>query len=348
MLGTALPDGWIDLPETILRPGLQALRLSWDEFVVMRAFNPEGMSRRGKLLNGQRVAHYTSVAAAIDIATGNAIWMRNARYMEDYSEIRYGRSLVDKHFLGHSAAMLWDALDSIHAGVSSEAKSLFQGWAEHTENETFIVCLTEHDAAEDQDGRLSMWKYRRAHGGTGYDVAVVVNPTSFLSPTNAIMSWSFPVLYGEDAVALASQDITRRIRDAAATLALQSRDQIRAHAFRMLIEVTVSSKHAGFREEREWRIVHLPKLWPSDRIKPKRARPNGEDEVIYELPLVNYEGEGLVGASIPELLDRVIIGPMDADRATKARRAICDVLERQVKLANGGSKVVTSSIPIRA
>ena len=53
-----------------------------------------------------------------------------------------------------------------------------------------------------------------------------------------------------------------------------------------------------------------------------------------------------VGASIPEFLDRVIIGPMKADRAAKARHAICDVLKNQVKLADGESKVVTSSIPI--
>lgn len=268
--------------------------------------------------------------------------------MEDYSEIRYGRGLVEDHFLGASAAPLWDALDSVHAGVSSEAKSLFRGWADSTEYETFIVCLTEHDTAEDHDGRLSMWKYRRGYGGAGYDVAVVVYPTSFLCPTNAIMSWSFPVIYGEEVVALASKEITRRVRETAAALALLSRDEIRGHAFRMLVEVTVSTKHSGFREEREWRIVHMPKLWPSDRITRKRVRLSGEDEVVYELPLKNHESEGLVGVSIPEFLDRVIIGPMDADRATKARLAICDVLGKQVKLADAQSKVFTSGIPIRS
>ncbi|MEO1610553.1 MAG: hypothetical protein AAFR90_14730, partial [Pseudomonadota bacterium] len=167
---------WIDLPEPILRPKLQDLNLSWQEFQILRAFDPEGLSRRGRLLDGGRVAHYTSISGAIDIARSNTLWMRNARYMEDRSEIRYGTSVVENYFFGEDAGCFWRVLDSAHPGISNATEELFFGWKESTENETYITCLTEHDTEEDQDGRLSMWRLRRSDGGSKYNVAIVVNP----------------------------------------------------------------------------------------------------------------------------------------------------------------------------
>jgi len=106
----------------------------------------------------------------------------------------------------------------------------------------------------------------------------------------------------------------------------------------------VCTKHPGFAEEREWRVVYSPSMYPSNHLIRAIEVIQGVPQPVYKIPLKNIPEEGLVGAEIPELLDRIIIGP------TQYRLAIWEAfmdLLRQAGVADPAKKIVLSNIPLR-
>jgi hypothetical protein len=70
----------------------------------------------------------------------------------------------------------------------------------------------------------------------------------------------------------------------------------------------------------------------------------GIPQPVYKIPLKNIPEEGFTGATIPELLDRVIIGPTDHSFA--AYEAFVSLLN-EAGVENANTKVFTSHIPLR-
>jgi hypothetical protein len=65
---------------------------------------------------------------------------------------------------------------------------------------------------------------------------------------------------------------------------------------------------------------------------------------VYKIPLRNVPEEGFVGAEIPELIDRIIIGP------TQFPYAIADAFHQvleQVGVKGAGNRIIVSDIPLR-
>lgn len=58
----------------------------------------------------QRFVHYTSAAAALSIIGGKSVWLRNARYLDDYTEIEHGIDHVVAFFNSPEAKPFWDLL----------------------------------------------------------------------------------------------------------------------------------------------------------------------------------------------------------------------------------------------
>jgi hypothetical protein len=71
---------------------------------------------------------------------------------------------------------------------------------------------------------------------------------------------------------------------------------------------TLATKHPGFAEEQEWRILYAPTLQESKWVTNEIVTLDGIPQLVYKLPLQNISEVGLT-AGIPELLDRIIIGP---------------------------------------
>jgi len=65
---------------------------------------------------------------------------------------------------------------------------------------------------------------------------------------------------------------------------------------------------------------------------------------IYKIPLRNIPEEGFVGAEIPELIDRIIIGPTQYPSA--AREAFEYLLE-QAGVHDSADRVIVSDLPLR-
>jgi hypothetical protein len=71
----------------------------------------------------------------------------------------------------------------------------------------------------------------------------------------------------------------------------------------------------------------------------------GVPQVVYALPLRDDPDNGLFGADIPSLLDRIIVGPTNYPYVTM--RAFQSVLE-DLDVEDFKKKVVASDIPLRS
>ena len=60
---------------------------------------------------------------------------------------------------------------------------------------------------------------------------------------------------------------------------------------------------------------------PSKRLEQDVKIINGVPQIIYKIPLFNALEEGLDGIEIPQILDRIIIGP--SEYASSSSGSIC-------------------------
>jgi hypothetical protein len=112
----------------------------------------------------------------------------------------------------------------------------------------------------------------------------------------------------------------------------------------MLIVNSVSLKHVGFREEKEWRMIYLPNLNSSEFMVPAMKTINGIPQTIYQMPLESNSADGAVGMSILRLIDKIIIGP--SEYSYILYRAFETVL-KEAGVEDAGSSVIVSGIPLR-
>ncbi len=300
--------------------------------------------------SGQRFVHYTSCDAALSIIENNSIWFRNATLMNDFSEIQHGLNCLRQYWLHDRGENLRQAIAAINPdGVDALVRS-FDANVFDLLNNTYLISMSEHDPAEDVFGRLSMW---RAYGQqTG--AALILKNGPILSPTSAITAVSIPVLYAlPDAFADHMDEVAAGLTNERELLREIEQQQLAAsgtsYISQSLQEVfklaCIATKHPGFGEEREWRVVYQPGTNPTqpDRIVPDTCTLNGVPQNIYKLIFQNYPEEGFVGATLPEILDKVIIGPTSYPFVVFAR--MFDAL--QARGVNTESLLSNSHIPLR-
>ncbi len=285
--------------------------------------------------------HYTRADTAMSIIQKKEVWMRNALVMNDFQEIAWGQQSFIQAWNSDKGTALRTALDSIDP-------TIVQTLAHHLPNaeielrfSTYLTSLSEHDPREDVRGRLSMW---RAYG-TENGVALVLRNTPFLVETDALGAYSAPVWYATPG------DMVEEFGRLASKIAA-AKDQLRdvpseelagallqMHRFALL-----TTKHPGFAEEREWRIVHSPDYRRSEVLGDRVVTAGGVLQRIFTLPLRNDPDRGLHGAAVPDILDRVIIGP------SRYPQVVYDAFVRlllEAKVPDAQSRVVVSDIPLR-
>ena len=119
-----------------------------------------------------------------------------------------------------------------------------------------------------------------------------------------------PVAYfGEADVEQQLWDVIGNIRTNRDYLAGLDRDRIKTLIFFTLASAAASIKHIGFTEEKEWRIIYLPRANPSNVIKISVETIAGIPQIVHKIPLEDNPAENVTGISIPALVDRIIVGP---------------------------------------
>jgi hypothetical protein len=202
------------------------------------------------------LAHYTSIDVLEKIMKSGEIWLSNPLFMNDLEEVRFGL-LEGKRLVEQSEAVTHACKTSERAASLRGAFSYyFKEFDERHAFDTYIFCLSEHDASK-KDGLLSMW---RGYGGNGNGAALVFN-SNF-----AFRNLSSPILIARvhyDTAEGRKAWMNDRINQWCALLekSLIPDDKlylVAAVLFNLIKLFALKSKHDGFAEEREWRIIYLP------------------------------------------------------------------------------------------
>lgn len=288
-----------------------------------------------------RFVHYTSAEAAMNILRTREVWMRKTSCMNDFMEVQHGAECLSMAYRTSEGDKFKSALDDAFPGICHEIEELFNGWFPHFQTGTYLTCVSEHLDEEDAFGRLSMWRaYAKGRG-----VALVLNNTPFVNPSDALKAYTSPVAYRTDEQSAKDLgQIAEGIEQNLDFIRSKERQVIRDwvfHAFRFAL---ICLKHPGFSEEREWRVVHSPQFEPSQRLIKEVRAIQGMPQPIYKIPLRNVPEEGFMGAEIPELIDRIIIGPTDYSVA--ALEAFRDLLS-EAGVDNPLDRISVSNIPLR-
>ena len=289
----------------------------------------------------RKLVYYTSGQVALNILKKKEVWMRDASCMNDYLEVDYGLHCLLQAFHSKSGARFQSVLDNLYPGLSTEVGALLDEGVPHFRYRTYITCVSEHLPREDKNGRLSMW---RAYGGSS-SVAIVMNNKAFVSDSNALKAYTSPVAYwGPEKVAQELEIIAGNIEANEETVRLLGEAGLRDAIFNMCKYAVLCTKHPGFHEELEWRVIYCPTIEKSDRLLKEVTTVDGTPQTVYKIPLQNIPEEGFFGAEISELIDRIIIGP------TQFPTTIAEAIEAQLVeagVSDAGDRIVVSDIPLR-
>ncbi|WLS03106.1 DUF2971 domain-containing protein [Shinella oryzae] len=288
----------LDLP-----PGL-----STQDVALMQLFHPFAFSKMMvAATSGLRFVHYTTADTAMKIINNEEVWMRKSTCMNDFNEIEHGFNCLQRAYKEHKERFS-AFFDPRFPGFSEKLEERFNSWLPSFRNSTYVSCISEHEASEDIIGRLSMW---RAYGGpTG--VAIVVNSAPFLRPTDALNAYTSPVAYlSEMQFSDNFSGLLNGFEEAEQLIDTLSEDSLLGHLFEVFRMATLCTKHPGFAEEKEWRIIYSPSLGESLRITQDIFTFGGVPQKIFKIPLKNFPEEGLYGIEVKELVERIIVGPTE-------------------------------------
>ncbi|MBI1328113.1 MAG: DUF2971 domain-containing protein [Alphaproteobacteria bacterium] len=300
--------------------------------------------------NNTRFVHYTTAECATSIIRNKEIWMREASCMNDFMEVEHGlgclrtaynKKEADEKTFAKNGLKL--ALDEIYPNFSEEVQNFFNGWQSELKYGTYLSCFSEHKNAEDINGRLSMW---RAYGGKN-GVAIVIKNHAFLSAEDNSPIAASPVEYlNDENFSLRLNKIAENIRDEKIFLRGFNKQHLVGYIFNSLKYASICTKHPGFKEELEWRLLYTPKIDGETRhIKKSVECINSTPQTVYRVPLKNNLFINLFNIEVPQLLDRVIIGPTEFPLAIK--KAFVDIL-KNAGIREPEEKIYISDIPLRS
>jgi hypothetical protein len=256
------------------------------------------------------LAHYTSVQVAEQIIKNEEIWFSHPFYMNDLEELRFGMN-VGIQYLPTYALLAANSADR-----EKKLLAAFNHYVGHmNENtlvNTYVLCLSEHKPS-DTDGVLSMW---RSYASQGHGVALVFNAARLPYKKPQAPLFIGKVRYCAPDVRL--KYLQGKLTEWASITAKQNLpdDQLYLAAYGAFYFIKVFAlitKHIGFEEENEWRIIYVPELDPngllanqfSYHFSPRGAEPKLKLKIA---PVMNHDETG-PRLSLASLFHSALLGP---------------------------------------
>jgi len=301
-----------------------------------RDFGVEPISGDGLL------AHYTSLAALEQIVRSNQFHFSNLLYMNDTEELVSG--LARGRDLVRASEKLRESLGDAGAKSCYEAFDDFldEYSPQHVIN-TYAACFSIHDAT-DQDGSLAMW---RGYGANGNGVAIVLRAAALESTDATSPFWMSRIGYWS---AKEWAERAERFLDRFSVWLQEAQLLDPRAAAQTLFEwvrcIALFTKHSGFREEREGRIVYLSQRDADGAFASDFSYRLSGDVVKPVLKYgfgVSRKGER-APVTLETALDRIILGPgLNTPHSLAAIREMLRRLNRPELV----SRVLRSEIPYR-
>lgn len=200
------------------------------------------------------LAHYTSIGTLERIAQTGEIWFSNPLYMNDVDELRYGMNLGLHAVRSHAG--LRQACPPAHYNALLDAfDELYTTFDSDSAFDVYVFSCSEHDDEIGDDGLLSMW---RGYGGDGNGVAIVFDMAPLLAAQSPLLVRQVQYLSYEASEAWMEEKLQQFAEALQREGGPVARMQAAAEALFDRIKLfALFTKHRGFHEEREWRLVYL-------------------------------------------------------------------------------------------
>ncbi|BAO89043.1 DUF2971 domain-containing protein [Caballeronia cordobensis] len=290
------------------------------------------------------IAHYCSVNTLEAVVKNEEMWFSNPLYMNDFEELTFG--------MWHSRNKIRQNESIRQALGTPERYETFRryidGIFDQFENglafDIYIACFSEHDPA-DSDGRLSMW---RGYGANGGGVALVFNTAALIEVPDSPLRVA-KITYGttEQRLGWIDQILNRFAQIVvSATISEDALFGCAAQLFERLLSFSVFTKHSGFQEEQEWRVVYSRHHDQSNALTSMLGYfiNNGVVEPKLKFKISPLEGIAAGAMSLEQLIVKIIVGPRGASgRSKMALQRMLQTLGKH-QLAD---LIVTSSTPYR-
>lgn len=290
------------------------------------------------------LAHYTSIATLEKIFLNNEIWFSNPLYMNDHEEVRFG--VNQGYSIIKNSEHLAHACGSQDRGVKFQhaIDAFYYHFANDHVMDTYVFCMSEHDASE-CDGHLSMW---RGYGANGNGVALVLDASKINKVETSALQFA-KVHYGTAEVQI--EWLNKKVLQFSELLAAinLTDDQLIIAAsalFERIKSFALFSKHKGFEEEREWRIVYNPVRDAEKKYAnffSYAVGPHGV-EPKFKFKLQPVDDITASDFSLEKIVSRILLGPTTSSPlAIAAFNRLLDTTSRQTLK----ERVRASSIPFR-
>jgi hypothetical protein len=290
------------------------------------------------------LAHYTSIKAIENILSTDEIWFSNPLFMNDLQEMRFGLNQGSRLF--SDAELLKKAVgtDARAAILQHAFSQYFQNFDGQDAFDTYVFCLSEHDRSN-MDGLLSMWRGYGQHGSG----AALVFDTAKLTMVPESRLLIAKVSYGsdEDRSLQLRELLNRWARISEETALPDDKLHLAAHcAFSAIKAFALTTKHRGFSEEAEWRVMYYPERDRAGALKDFLGYYIGDRGVE---PKLKYPIDYIANVSAPDLgldrlLHKIILGPSIS--SPLAKRSVQRMLEK-IKKKNLVERLHSSGIPLR-
>ena len=290
------------------------------------------------------LAHYTSIQVMESILKNGEVWFANPLFMNDLQEMRFGLNEGTRFF--SDIELLKKAGGNVPRAEILQ-RSYFHYFNHFDANEafdTYIFCLAEHDPS-DNDGLLSMW---RGYGEHGNGAAIVFDPTKVTEvPTSPLIVSKVAYLRDEERIAQVQSSLTSWVELTASLDLPDDKLHLATHAaFWLVKSLALVTKHSGFSEEKEWRIIYYPDRDTAGALKPFLGYHIGNRGVE---PKLKYKIGHIANVSAPDLaleriVERIILGPsLSTPLALRSVQRMLDGIQKpQYK-----PLLRTSAIPLR-
>lgn len=290
------------------------------------------------------VAHYTSIQVFEQIITSNEFWFSNPLFMNDLEELEFGMNEGAAEFYSNQALKNACGSDQRYFCLINNFQNIFRQFETNHMLNTYVMCFSEHKPS-DKDGRLSMWR-GYANGGAG--VAIVINTQKLNADPNS------PLIIGK--VHYGTRDerlgwIKDKIHDISQLVMTHANTndhlfEIALAWFFRLKSFSLFTKHSGFNEEQEWRVVYMSDRDPKKKYEKyfSHIATNRGIEPKLKFPIKPIDEETNQDLSLEMIVDRIILGPSISN--------VLGVNALKQMLNNVGQKaladrVIASEIPFR-
>jgi len=257
--------------------------------------------------------------------------------MNDKEELRFG--------LNES---LWALRDSEDIKVLKQSdkllyyfEHLYKEFDENDVLDTYVFCLSHHEKIEDNDGLLSMW---RGYGENGGGAALVLNTSKFeaINDNGLIIAKVFYAT-AEERIKWIKNKLIEFVK-----LINQNNFDDKGlwcavyYLFERFKLFALFTKHKGFIEEKEWRVVYEKKRDAQKKFEAMFSYAMTKNGIEPKFKFnVNYNNN----LALESYIEKIILGPSYANNLSVAS------VKRMLRSLNKPDlveKVFASTIPFRS